>query len=1448
MDEAGPRRLVIIAVDDYHTGDEGFTAGIQSQVEAVTDWLADPSLDGGRRFEIVQPKELLTRPEDLRFFLALEALGQAHWSESLVVYITGHGLRGQSRRHYLTFADTERDRLLSTAFPTGELVTQVMDSEAEHVLVLVDSCFAGSLRSELGVLLEDLRAERRDLQTLAVITSGDFEQRPRVGEFTELLTLALDKVRDESAGLTASHLSLREWESLLNSAGDDRPDLLRALWVWPDSRRDEPSMCLPNPRFEPQEQIVEASRQPVSLPASALEEHWHSRASGRTAEDDAGWYFSGRQSLMAALVEFVHRGEGVLVVTGAAGSGKSALLARLVTLSDHLFVERFTEMVQAVPGPLRPRAGAVDAAVLARGKSSLALTEDLLGALGGKAVRGDSPVQVLLQVVAQAAAERRVTVVIDGLDEAREPLACLSDVVAPLARLIAPDGRTAVRLVLGMRSSAQDTADGKLQDAAADQLLDALDVALQTGGVERYVPVGRLRTDGPQTGRDVSAYVQALLESAEEGPYAGHSDAAAEVAAVIAEAVNPSFLDARLAAAQLRVQDSRQDVHDPRWRRRLLDGTTALLSSDLRQVAADQGVDVRILLAVLRATAFAQGAGLPWAEVWPTVAAAVLGPDAPPTGEIDTVIRTVRHSRLVGYLAHGEEDGRVTYRPAHQRVTEVLLSEPGQLLTDQFLDFPPSWDDEKGGSQSPVLVHRAIAHACARLAKQSGGAMHPYVRRHTVAHAEAGHVLDDSIMPLELAAQESSGTLRARLGLPLPVGDAKRRILTAAGLIEPYVNASVDEASRLASLHFQLAATAPAVGPHNAASLFRAGTDKAGSLIPLTVAWQPRANVLAAPQEHVHALCALDLPDGRGLLAAGTRYGVGVWDSTHGHRIVHIDTGMVRDMTVAQGTSGRSFLVTAGPTGAAVFDPLSGQRLADLKMPGLDEVRVLSQGPHRWKMAVLGRGRMAIWQPSEGRHTIVPVPEDLAPAPGGWLCDREGAAWRLFRRRRGGRPVLFNPLTCQVRQVALRSTVGRSLATVPGPGGHDLLAVARSGQSVRLFDPFSETLVMSLPVHGQRVVELTGTAGRRFLGVLRDGSVHVWDTSGEQPREVARFASYPGSLLAGVRLHGQEWGLASSGAEGVLLQRKPGFEPVPDMWPPGPTPRARQMMTVVEDGKGGELVAACTADRIRLLDPVGHQDYGGLGRPAWFLEGVPAGDDGPAVAFGNRDGLFVWYVRSDRIRRLGHEITRDLTCLALRLPDGQPGLVVSGPLGVSVASLTTDWRVPLLKERNAVSALLALPSPAGRTLVAGLGQTRLWVWDVSNGEVVDIVRLRQHPSGRAMCTVPLSDGRIAVAVATTSAVTVWDPGEWQELCRIETRATSALAAFPSQSGGSSLLATGNGSGLRLWDPQTGRLVHSLLTAAPVTNAVHTSSGGHCLHIGGPAGVAALGWPQESKFP
>lgn len=62
---------------------------------------------------------------------------------------------------------------------------------------------------------------------------------------------------------------------------------------------------------------------------------------------------------------------------------------------------------------------------------------------------------------------------------------------------------------------------------------------------------------------------------------------------------------------------------------------------------------------------------------------------------------------------------------------------------------------------------------------------------------------------MDLLAQETSGTLRARLALPLPAGDPERRNLTAAALIEPYADASTDNASRLGSIAFHRGVRGP---------------------------------------------------------------------------------------------------------------------------------------------------------------------------------------------------------------------------------------------------------------------------------------------------------------------------------------------------------------------------------------------------------------------------------------------------------------------------------------------------------------------------------------------------------------------------------------------------------------------------------------------------------------
>ncbi|MFE2533678.1 hypothetical protein [Streptomyces sp. NPDC059371] len=95
------RRLVVVAVDGYEDGQEGFKEGIAAQVERITGWLADPALGDDRRFEVVRAEHSPRSVHELRAFLHGQNLAAASYKEAVVVYITGHGTRRLAQRHYL---------------------------------------------------------------------------------------------------------------------------------------------------------------------------------------------------------------------------------------------------------------------------------------------------------------------------------------------------------------------------------------------------------------------------------------------------------------------------------------------------------------------------------------------------------------------------------------------------------------------------------------------------------------------------------------------------------------------------------------------------------------------------------------------------------------------------------------------------------------------------------------------------------------------------------------------------------------------------------------------------------------------------------------------------------------------------------------------------------------------------------------------------------------------------------------------------------------------------------------------------------------------------------------------------------------------------------------------------------------------------------------------------
>ncbi|MGW1658062.1 hypothetical protein [Streptomyces atratus] len=1174
---------------------------------------------------------------------------------------------------------------------------------------------------------------------------------------------------------------------------------------------------------------------------------------------------------MTRMTGFLRSPAGVLIVTDAAGSGKSALLARLVTLSDPDFVTdpRHEAMVASIRPELRPEPGSVDVAVLARNKSARTVVEDLLAALSGEDVpRPELTLQALIQLVSVRADRPAgpVTVVIDALDEAEDPLALVNDVILPLARLRIADRRGAVRLVLGVRSSPvvlPYVTGADLRDERADQLLQRLTETLSTEGIAPQ----EIRSDGHDCVGDIAAYAATLLLAPQDSPYQGAPEAATEAAQAIAAAVAPSFLDARIAADQLRRAESRQDLTEDAWLDRLADGTTGLLREDIKAVSLSTDVPTDLLVAALRATALAPGAGLPWAEVWPAVTAALIAHEygnAYATYNVaDHAIRTLRSSRLTGYLATADEDARTVYRPVHQRLTDLLVTDHDWLLT------PPSattsrWRRPTTGSRALVAAHAAIAKALARLVRRSRPhPAHPYIRRHFLHHAAAGEVLTDRGVPLELLTQETSGTLRARLGLPLPTADLERRTLTAAAITEPYLDDSVDFTSRLSSIVFQKGGEP---GPED-------GPDRLPTT-PVWSRWTPPTNVLAPPFRRTAALCVLPTMDGRSLIAVATAEEdrVRIWDAATGELTADLNAGGGSyGLQTIRATGGRTFLVVVGRTGVQIFDPTSGQILAAVSPASAVEVHVLEDDFALWKLFIRTHSGAFLWRPS---------PQDvgsgkLAEASGFPPVPLSDGKTAVVRRASGHALVavatvegirLWDPMAGLVARPPFVGTEAHRLMAVARDEEDDLLLFTTESRDwhVEVWDPFAGKQVAQVPVTGRHAsVALPG--GREFARTV--GSriiVRDLDTGNERSFD----ADVPTVDALAVSDDGANRRIISAGPQGVRVwdldseaeharrlgakqYRSPWATPFRrDMWPlcrthyPRNNTDAATDVLVVGGPEGLDVHDAATGKPLRHFG-TGH---------IVAVQPLPSAPGTVLVAVTGRESWSIWDLASQRpvASMGGWQLASAPSCIAMTSA-GLSVFAVAEDLNRprylvwhSDSGILVDSTIEPYWDIDSASPLVALPpnSHGGdRVVIAGGGRHDITLIDLASGHRIGTLPLHtdlRFPDLRPqyLCTFT-AQGRVLLAASTSATIHVWDTADGTPLATWASPDTLALTGLDLPDG-RTLLASGDAGGVRIWDPWTGDLRHNLLTGAPVhALAAGTTPTDTVLHIHGPAGLATV---------
>jgi hypothetical protein len=640
------RHFIAIATDAYQADGTFAPLDVDQEVAAMRRWLADDAL-GERRFAEEYPA-LAHRPSYTQIMSALLEQAQFTDADAVVVYVTGHGITTKNNDHMIVLTGTNPEHPVSgQALRTADLIQWLArNRRLRHAMIIIDVCQAGQLDDNLTA------AFKRDLPPgWLVILTAPAGVEAKFGVFSGAVDSVMYELRGSAAAGDRAEPYLEWWQQFVQPVGlrlIDRkrhpPDVLAHPWG--------PSMCLPNPGYDlhPLDRVVTSrARRDLAILAEDMTAHWAVRAPVTVGDAPV---FTGRARLMAELIAFTAGPAATLVVTGLAGCGKSAALARLVTCSDPGFRAEHADAL-AVAEPVPPQ-DAVDIAIQATGKTSEQIARQLGRALGIDEPQpwANTALEGWVAAIIAASAGQLRTVVIDALDEAADPGAVLTTL---LARLNSPECQR-LRLLVGVRSSG---GPGVQQEVARDLASEAA----------KALGARPLRVDDDEfwAPHDLAAYVRQLL-CQPGSPY----QAPDAVAAAVEARSGRSYLVAGFTARALAGLNEPLAADDPRLDELLGQTSAELVGRDMHDSMPDPE-DRRRAVHLLRASALAEGRGVPVRTIWPLLASAI----ADDTSFGDRDVAWLLSHRLSGYLVRDSEDGLTVYRPFHEELRRVLRAGTG---------------------------------------------------------------------------------------------------------------------------------------------------------------------------------------------------------------------------------------------------------------------------------------------------------------------------------------------------------------------------------------------------------------------------------------------------------------------------------------------------------------------------------------------------------------------------------------------------------------------------------------------------------------------------------------------------------------------------------------------------------------------------------------------------
>ncbi|MFG3021597.1 hypothetical protein ACGFZQ_24135 [Streptomyces sp. NPDC048254] len=603
----------------------------------------------------------------------------AYWASSggertSVLLWIGHGKGKHKQAGLLVPGNPENTRAARVVPQT--LAWHLHDEASRRVaphwaFVVVEACGSGGFVDRVAEELTAVGATAEKELALLLVGSGQHLGPGHLGTFREKMAEVLDGFTDHDRDIEPGELAhrLNAHDGVYARAiGCSRQLPLR------------PRTAHPLPVTATVEDYDRLHRLLDTQTDSALAHFLRSGVcSGFT---ELTWGFTGRAADRRGVARWAAdpHTPGMLIVTGAPGAGKSALLGNLMVhaypaVGEELHAAGFADRLD--PDLALP---AVDAVLHLAGSTLDDVVGRLTTLLGVAPAEPGLALQERIAALRKAVEARASTVIMaDALDEAREPV-----LVAGLLRELAP--LTGVRLIVGTRPTAPTPVVGHRPPGEVSRAPEG-----QTPGADPVLPSGRgtraaseelLDALGRDTGhaqvhaleRDAEAvhrYVTRSLRGTPGGLSAEAVDGVADIVRERVESGDWEFLQASLVVQE--IQQSPELLRPERLadlHRLLAHDQRGLFNSAVGRIA--EGFPQATPL--LAALAHAQGRGLPRAgQLWATVAGAL---DPGGVAPADADIARLLH-RAAAYVLLDGEDGHTVYRLAHRTFADKFLERSG---------------------------------------------------------------------------------------------------------------------------------------------------------------------------------------------------------------------------------------------------------------------------------------------------------------------------------------------------------------------------------------------------------------------------------------------------------------------------------------------------------------------------------------------------------------------------------------------------------------------------------------------------------------------------------------------------------------------------------------------------------------------------------------------------